>query len=171
MKDRNFNACGRLTEVRMCPPWGLVNARERSGGHRGTLVAVVRRDNRVAELGVRGVLAAGGLPADGVIELEFWRRFAVLRVIGRGLIPIDGVPQGRGTRRGNRRRSGRRVGRAGVGRDAGSRRNEGTGRPVARQPGPSRDGGAQRGMRGQQPSPSSCGHFAIPRQTYRRFGD
>ena len=68
-----------------------------------------RRTGVCAGLGVRvGVpCGAGRLPADRLIELEFGRQFAVLRISDRGLIPIDGVPQGRGTRRGNRRRSGR----------------------------------------------------------------
>jgi hypothetical protein len=47
---------------------------------------------------------AGWIRTDRLIELDLQRGFAVLRVIGRGLIPVDIVPQGRGTRRGNRRR-------------------------------------------------------------------
>jgi hypothetical protein len=53
------------------------------------------------------VCGVGWLPTDGLVELEFGCRFAVLRRISRGLMPVDVVPQGRGTRRGNRRRSGR----------------------------------------------------------------
>ena len=67
--------------------WGRVGPERAQGG--------VRRA-RCASW--RAMWEAGGLPADRLIELELRHRFAVLRVIGRGLVPIDGVPQGRGTR-------------------------------------------------------------------------
>lgn len=41
-------------------------------------------------------LGAGWLPTDRLIELELGRWLGVLRVIGRGVIPVDGVPPGRG---------------------------------------------------------------------------
>lgn len=63
-----------------------------------------RRQTRKASR--RGVLAAGGLPADGLIERELRRRFAGFGVVAGGLVPVDGVPLRRGTRRGYRRRSG-----------------------------------------------------------------
>lgn len=36
---------------------------------------------------------ASGLPAKGLVELELPNRSAIHLVIGRGLIPIDSVPQ------------------------------------------------------------------------------
>ena len=36
------------------------------------------------------------LPAYGLIELKLWARFALFLIVGRTLIPIDGVPNRRG---------------------------------------------------------------------------
>jgi hypothetical protein len=105
---------------RMGPSWGRVNARERSGMApnwapdekreppegvppasgsvpRGGGVRGLRRTRPASRLRVS---EAARLPTDRLIERELGRQFSVFRLIGRGLIPVDGVSRGGGERAG-----------------------------------------------------------------------